>query len=706
MATLTIHTDIDCNIYIDTEFHGIAKANMDYVINVCIGVYWIECRSIDDKSISYDFDFLVNDSTVNVDKNIHLLNNLRFNQLRAQYDLIGDFENGFAKVEHKGKLVGYIDSTYQFRYDDINVMSKELLCVKHNGHYGVLKNGVEIVPIKYQGIDLIGGSMLRFKLNDRFCLASSDGVKLTPLKYKDIVYVNNDIYALHFDKWYFVDSNIKNVCTPDNVILYCTSDGKVIDLNERMQPENNRSCKDLFGQEPIINCCKEGNCILVFNEELVKIGDEAFDYIDSLTSVTIPNSVTKIGHSAFSNCDNLVSITIPDSITTIGERAFCGCSNIIEFKGKYSSSDGRCLIVDGVLNSFAIGCGAIEYIIPSSVTKIGNDAFSLCKSLTSVTIPDSVTAIGDGAFAYCDSLTSITIPSNVTVIGSSAFWGCKNLSSITIPEGITEIAHGIFNGCKCLTDVTIPNSITTIREWAFAFCTSLTNVTIPENINTIEANAFWYCDNLKEFKGKYISRDGRCLIICNTIIAYAKGSGTDYSIPNGVTKIGESAFHGCEELTSITIPDSITSIGDEAFRDCCSLTSVTIPNSVTKIGKGVFYDCTNLTSITIANSVTEIGNHAFSGCDNLISITIPSGITGLQLCSFSGCKNIDKVYVCANTPPTYYEIDCINCRKFKLPFRLKIYVPITCVNDYKNADGWKEYADQIIGYDFENEKEL
>lgn len=79
MATLTIHTDIDCNIYIDTEFHGIAKANMDYVINVCIGVYWIECRSIDDKSISYDFDFLVNDSTVNVDKNIHLLNNLRFN---------------------------------------------------------------------------------------------------------------------------------------------------------------------------------------------------------------------------------------------------------------------------------------------------------------------------------------------------------------------------------------------------------------------------------------------------------------------------------------------------------------------------------------------------------------------------------------------------------------------------------------------------
>ncbi len=630
MATLTIHTDIDCNIYIDTEFHGIAKANMDYVINVCIGAYWIECRSIDDMSISYDFDFLANDSTVNVDKNIHLLNNLRFNQLRAQYDSIGDFENGFAKVEHKGKLVGYIDSTYQFRYDDINVMSKELLCVKHNGHYGVLKNGVEIVPIKYQGIDLMGGNMLRFKLNDRFCLASSDGVKLTPLKYKDIVYVNNDIYALYFDKWYFVDSNIKNVCTPDNVILYRTSDGKVIDLNERMQPENHRSCKDLFGQEPIINCCKEGNCILVFNEELVKIGDEAFDYIDSLTSVTIPNSVTKIG----------------------------------------------------------------------------NDAFSLCKSLTSVTIPDSVTAIGDRAFAYCDSLTSITIPSNVTVIGSSAFWGCKNLSSIIIPEGITEIAHGIFNECKCLTDVTIPNSITTIREWAFAFCTSLTSVTIPENVNTIEANAFWHCNNIKEFKGKYISRDGRCLIIYNTIIAYAKGSGTDYIIPNGVTKIGESAFDGCEELTSITIPDSITSIGDKAFSDCCSLTSVTIPNSVTKIGKGVFYNCTNLTSITIANSVTEIGNHAFSGCDNLISITIPSGITGLQLCSFSGCKNIDKVYVCANTPPTYYKIDCINCRKFKLPFGLKIYVPITCVNDYKNADGWKEYADQIIGYDFENEKEI
>ena len=101
-----------------------------------------------------------------------------------------------------------------------------------------------------------------------------------------------------------------------------------------------------------------------------------------------------IGNSAFSSCESLTSITIPPSVTTIGDSAFSGCKSLTSIT------------------------------IPPSVTAIGDYAFQECESLTSITIPPSVTAIGDYAFSWCESLTSITIPPSVTAIGSDAFYGC------------------------------------------------------------------------------------------------------------------------------------------------------------------------------------------------------------------------------------------------------------------------------------------
>ena len=164
-------------------------------------------------------------------------------------------------------------------------------------------------------------------------------------------------------------------------------------------------------------------------DSVTAIGRSAFYDCSSLTSVTIGDSVTAIGRSAFGDCSSLTSVTIPDSVTVIAYSAFYGCSSLREFKGKLASDDGRCLIIDGVLNSFA-PAGLTEYSIPDSVTAIGGDAFLGCSSLTSVTIGDSVTAIGSFAFHGCSSLTSVTIPDSVTAIGADAFYCCSSLIEV------------------------------------------------------------------------------------------------------------------------------------------------------------------------------------------------------------------------------------------------------------------------------------
>ena len=127
-------------------------------------------------------------------------------------------------------------------------------------------------------------------------------------------------------------------------------------------------------------------------------------------------------------------MTIGNGVTTIGEEAFYKCTSLKEFKGKFAADGGRCLIIDGVLNAFALGCGVTQYTIPDSVTTIGKFAFSKCESLTSVTIGDSVTTIGYRAFENCSSLTSVTIGKSVSKIGKEAFKECNIDTIVCCPK--------------------------------------------------------------------------------------------------------------------------------------------------------------------------------------------------------------------------------------------------------------------------------
>lgn len=351
-----------------------------------------------------------------------------------------------------------------------------------------------------------------------------------------------------------INNNDANILS--NQIWYTSIDGEIV------TPHN----KSAFGANIISYIYENGKGIITFDGDITSIGEDAFNGSNFLTSITIPNgvtsigenafwgctslesiaipdSVTSIGESAFTGCGSLTSVTIPDSVTTIGVGAFVNCSNLTSFYGKFASGDNRCLVVDGVLNSFA-PAGLTTYTIPNSVTSIGTAGFINCSSLISVIIPDSVTSIGNVAFSGCSNLESVIIGNGVTSIGKNAFGSCGSLTSITIPYGVTSIGEYTFSSCSSLNNVTIPDSVTSIGKGAFVRCESLTNITIP----------------------------------------------------NSVTSIEMAAFQSCYSLMNVTISDSVTTIGDFAFDSCPFLTSVTIPKNVASIGVGAFQSG-NITSV-------------------------------------------------------------------------------------------------------------
>ena len=436
--------------------------------------------------------------------------------------------------------------------------------------------------------------------------------------------------------------------------------------------------------------------------KVTSIGEDAFMNCWGLSSVTLGSNVTSIGKWAFVGCRGLTSITISNSVTSIGGGAFSGCTSLTSFSVDEANNCFRSM--NGVLVSkdetifVAYPPGRIEttYIIPNSVTSIGECAFYSCDRLTSIEIPNSVTSIGDFAFYDCYGLKKIivsdiaawccikfdsnyanplryaghlysdenteiknlVIPNSVTSIGDYAFYGCSGLTFITIPNSVTSIGSGAFSGCEGLTSITIPNSVTSLGDSAFDWCPNLTSVTIPNSLTSIGAAVFSYCSGL-----------------------------TSITIPNGVTSIGNFAFYGCKGLTSVTIPNSVTNIGERTFNGCSGLTSITIGSSVTSIDDYTFYNCSSLTSVTIPNSVTIIGGSAFSGCKGLASVTIGSNVKNIGQHAFHDC-DIPEIISKIEDPIDIYG-DAFSNNTYN---NATLYVPIGTTGKYKTKSGWKEFV--------------
>ena len=257
-------------------------------------------------------------------------------------------------------------------------------------------------------------------------------------------------------------------------------------LSEEMYPK----------QRVILYTSSYGNIVTPYETDDFDANIVSNTYENGMGVILFDTPVTLIGDLAFYKCYSLTSVTIPDSVISIGEEnPFKSCCNLKSFYGKFASADNRCLIVDGVLNSFA-PAGLTEYAISDGITSIGRYAFNYCPKLESVIIPDSITDIGAGAFHNCYSLSSINIPQSIAKIRAMTFANCRRLASVIIPDSITFIGEQAFDGCTRLERITIPDGVKSIGINAFRSCSSLASVTIPNSVTSIGENAFRNCNSL------------------------------------------------------------------------------------------------------------------------------------------------------------------------------------------------------------------
>ena len=215
---------------------------------------------------------------------------------------------------------------------------------------------------------------------------------------------------------------------------------------------------------------------------VTKIGEDALKDNTTITSVTIPASVTEIGSNAFAGCTNLTSVHYAGDWSNLtiqsGNPAVQDAANEQLFDFEFTPDNTAVIVTNYKYNG-----AAADVTIPSRykgkpVTTIGHAAF-FNSAVTSVTIPDSVTSISDDAFVNCPQLTNISIPNSVTYIGFFAFGSCTSLKSITLPSSLSSISGALFSGCSQLTTIHIPVSVTSIGNNAFADCPSLMTVTYP-----------------------------------------------------------------------------------------------------------------------------------------------------------------------------------------------------------------------------------
>ena len=563
-------------------------------------------------------------------------------------------------------------------------------------------------------------------------------------------------------EWAFTRcSNLTDIVIPDSVtsIADYTFDG-CSSLTSVTIPNSVTS----IGSDAFKSCTSLTSIIIP--DSVTDMGQSVFARCSSLASITIPDSWEWISYYTFYGCSSLTSVTIPLSVTAIDSSAFEGCSSLTDVYYGGTEENWSGVYIDSGNDPLINATFHYTQVVPKPYTYDINEDDTTC-TVTGYTgeggdveIPAAldgytVTGIGEGAFRDSNILTFISIPESVISIGESAFQNCSKLadvyyggteeqwSEVTVASGNEPLVYATIHysetapeqytyvinddGATCTVtgyrgdrdNFAIPSelhgyTVKGIANYAFR-SSNLMSITIPSGVTDIGKDAFYDCGMLfnvevnennttfRSINGVLFDKGASTLLLCP-----ARRAGI-YSIPDGVTTIGDSAFTHCYGLEGVAIPESVISIGEDAFQNCsslidvyysgteeqwsqlsyesgndplidaaihfaqlapasytydingdgttCTITQYTgeggdvdIPSvldgfTVTGIGDSAFARCYNLVNVTIPDSVVSIGNSAFSNCVFLNGVSIPSGVTSIGEQAFDYCIRMTRVEI-------------------------------------------------------------
>ena len=313
---------------------------------------------------------------------------------------------------------------------------------------------------------------------------------------------------------------------------------------------------------------------VIFSDGLREIGDRAFAAMSAIVGMKLPKGLEYIGEEAFLECEGLTEIIIPASVRTVKKGVFDSCIGI-----------KKVIFYDGIeelpSNLFYKNTALKELTLPKTATKLGNYCFSGCQALPTVDLPESVTELGNGVFFGCASLTEFTFKRDVTS-GKDVFSGCEKLSRFNIEAGVKH-----------------PELL-------------------PYNPYLQRIEATKSHPDFVTVDGAVYTKDKK------TLVRVPHGISGGFTVPRGVTAIGNRAFAECRGITEISLPSTVEIVGEEAFCDCENIETFTLGGKVRSVGNRAFAKCKSLRSLHVSQSVTKISVGILSECGE-VEITVSPG---------------------------------------------------------------------------------
>ncbi len=439
---------------------------------------------------------------------------------------------------------------------------------------------------------------------------------------------------------------------PDNEIWYISNSQSVIKVTQGIQ----------FGANIVSNTYEDGIGIIRFDKAVTTINCN--------------------GGTMFEQGDDLKELVLPNGIETIVSNPFYLCENLTRFMGKFASLDGRCLIVDGVIRSFAQS-GVEEYVTPKEANSIGDMAFYRNVNLKKIVISEGITFIGNEVF-FCDpadnsKLEEVYLPSTLKYMGFYVFARCKNIKKFYGSDRFVSVdGYSIFvdnyNGLgkrylvsfasgAGLTKYIIPNGIEGIENYSIYCAESLTELTIPGTVIDIGTAALEGSYNIERIYGDNVL-ENRSYIVDNKLIYIVDKGTVRYETPDCVEILGSELFANKRYLEEVVITDNVREVQGYGY---------------------LFANSDNLKTVTISARMNSLGYDPFG---------IEATGSGLDK-----CKELGVVYLRAILPP-HIQYNFPETVQDLYDESLTIYVPNSSLDIYKSNPQWKLWEDNLKGYDY------